>query len=103
MSSDVTRDFPAARRVTDVDRIFQIKRFDELCEIVGESIHIVAEPGLTGTTMPATIMRDAAIAVRREKEHLVLERIRRERPTVTENNRLARAPVVVKNLRPVLR
>src|SRR5258707_1938010 len=46
-------------------------------------------------------MRDAAIAMRSEIEHLVFERICGERPAMTENHRLPGAPVLVVNLRTV--
>src|SRR5262245_44594376 len=52
--------------------------------------------------MAPSIMRDTAISARSEKEHLVLERIRGERPAVAEDYRLPRTPVVVVNLRAVL-
>jgi hypothetical protein len=48
--------------------------------------------------MPTPIVRDHAIAVCGEEEHLVLECVRRKRPPVTENNRLTRAPVLVVDL-----
>ena len=44
MPADITRNFTAARRMTDVDRIFQIEFLDQLGEIVGISVHIVAVP-----------------------------------------------------------
>ena len=50
--------------------------------------------------MTAAIVRDAAIAVRRQKEHLVFDGIRAERPAVTENDWLPLAPVIVIDLRP---
>ena len=46
MPADITRNFTAARRMTDVDRIFQIEFLDQLGEIVGISVHIVAVPWL---------------------------------------------------------
>src|SRR5262249_30294767 len=57
---------------------------------------------LAGAAMPPTIVGDAAIAARREIEHLILERVRAERPAVAENDRLPAAPVFVIDLRAVL-
>src|SRR5258708_25428009 len=51
--------------------------------------------------MAAAVMGDRPIAVRREEEHLVFKRITAEWPTVTEDNRLSRTPILVVNLRAV--
>ena len=52
--------------------------------------------------MAAAIMRDAAIAVRGEEKHLVLEGVGAERPAVAEDDWLSAAPVLVVNLCSVL-
>src|SRR5260221_3240333 len=87
--------------MTDMDGILEIELLDELREVVGVCVHVVAGPRLARTSMATTVMRDAAISTRCEKEHLVFERIRRERPTVAEDHRLPGAPVFVVNLRAV--
>src|SRR5262249_2819243 len=46
---------------------------------------------------------DAAVAARGQKEHLVFPGVRGERPAVTEDHRLPTAPVLVVDLRAVLR
>src|SRR5260370_39861161 len=56
---------------------------------------------LARSAMAAAVMGDRPIAVRREEEHLVFKRITAEWPTVTEDNRLATAQVLVVNLRAV--
>jgi hypothetical protein len=88
--------------VPDVHRVAQVERRDELGEIVGVGVHLVAAPGLTRAAMPAAIVRDAAVAARRQEQHLVVPRIGRERPAVTEDDRLAGAPVLEVDLRAVL-
>ena len=45
--------------------------------------------------MSAAIMRNRAKSMRGEKHHLVFPRVRTERPAVTEDHGLARAPVLV--------
>jgi hypothetical protein len=45
--------------------------------------------------MAAAVMRDASIAQRRQKEHLILEGVRAQRPAVAEHNRLAGTPIDV--------
>src|SRR5437773_11700585 len=46
-------------------------------------------------------MSDATIAALRQEEHLVLEGLRREGPSMAEHDRLSLAPVVVVDLRAV--
>ena len=45
--------------------------------------------------MSAAVVRDTAIAALGQKEHLVFEGIRRERPAVAEDDCLTLAPVLV--------
>jgi hypothetical protein len=51
--------------------------------------------------MTATVMCDASVAILGEEEHLILEGVRRQRPAVTEDDRLSRSPVFVVNLRAI--
>ena len=81
-----------------MDRVLQVERFDELREVVGVGVHVVAVPRLARPAMAAAVMGDAAIAARRQKEHLVLEGVRAERPAVAEDDRLSAAPVLVVDL-----
>jgi hypothetical protein len=43
----VTRNFAAPGGMADVDRVFQIQRVNEFCEIVGVVIHVVAAVSLS--------------------------------------------------------
>src|ERR671935_1770660 len=52
--------------------------------------------------MAAAVMSDAAVSAGRQKEHLVLEGVRGERPTMAEDHGRSAAPVLVINLRAVL-
>ena len=58
--------------------------------------------GWLGAAVAAAIMGDAAIAMRRQKEHLVFERIRRKRPAVAEDDGLSFARILVINFGTVL-
>jgi hypothetical protein len=53
--------------------------------------------------MAAAIMCNATVPARRQKKHLILERICAQGPAMTENNRLPHAPVLKINLRPIFR
>ena len=102
VAADVARDFAAAGRVADVDRVLQIERLDQRREIVGVGVHLVAVPRLARSAVAAAVVRDAAVAVRGEEHHLVFPGVGAERPAVAEDDRLSRAPVLVVDLRAVL-
>ena len=53
--------------------------------------------------MAAAIVGDEAIAARCEEEHLVFKGVCAERPAMAEDDGLTLAPIVVVNLRAVLR
>src|SRR5271154_5455857 len=53
--------------------------------------------------MTSPVVGDAAVAAGGQKEHLVLKRVRAQRPAVAEDHRLPCPPVVIVDLRPVLR
>jgi hypothetical protein len=53
--------------------------------------------------MAAPVMGDDPIAVVKEEQHLRIPVVRRQGPTVAEHDRLALAPVLVKDLNAVLR
>ena len=101
MAADVAGDFAAAGRVADMDRVLQVERFDELRQVVGVGVHVVAVPGLARSAMAAAVMGDAAVAAGGQKEHLVFPGIRAERPAMAEDYGLSAAPVLVVDLRAV--
>ncbi len=102
MAGDITRHLAAAGRMPDVDRILEIELGDELGKIVGVGVHVVAGPGLARAAVATTVVCDAAVSLAGEEEHLIFERIGRQRPAVAEDNRLPRAPVVVIDLSAIL-
>ena len=102
VAADVAGDFAAAGRVADVDGVLQVERFDELREVVGVGVHVVAVPGLARAAVAAAVVGDAAVAARGQEEHLVFEGVGAERPAVAEDDGLSGAPVVVVDLRAVL-
>src|SRR5256885_8493954 len=77
----------------------------EICgqrrQVVGVMIHIMAATGLGGAAMAASVVSDDAIAVLEEEQHLRVPIIRRQRPTMTEDNRLSFAPVFEVDFRAV--
>lgn len=73
--------------------------------VIGIVIHVVTVPNLTRASVTAAVVRDDAIALRQEKEHLGVPVIGTERPTVMEEDDLcvARPPVLVEDLNAILR
>jgi hypothetical protein len=63
MAANVAGHFAAAHRVTDVDRVFHIKCFDQRREIVSECGIFVAIPWLAGAPVTASVMGDTAITL----------------------------------------
>jgi len=102
MAPQIARDFAAAGRMADHDGAFEIERLHQLREIVGISREVVAIPGLAGAAVAAPVMGDTAEAARREKPQLVVPGIGIERPAMREHHRLARAPILVIDLRAIL-
>ena len=103
MAAYVARDFATACGVADVDRVLQIEGFDERSQIVGVGVQVIAGPRLAGAAVTAAVMRDAPVSAIGQIEHLIFECIRRKWPAVAEDDGLSVAPVVVINLRAVLR
>ena len=86
-----------------MDRVLQAECFDERREVGGIRVQVVALPGLARAAMAAAVVGDASVAVGGQKEHLVLEGVRAQRPAVAEDDGLPRSPVVVVDLRTVCR
>ena len=99
--ADVASDLAASGRVPDMDRVLQVELLDELSQVVRVGVHVVSLPRLARPAVAASVVGDAAIPLRRQKEHLVLEGVARERPAVAEDDRLSGAPVLVIDLRAV--
>ena len=70
VAGEVMRDFAAAGGVADVHRIAQVEMFDDRGEVVGVVVHVVAVADLCGPAVPAAVMRDDAVAVLKEEQHL---------------------------------
>src|SRR5271167_2454442 len=101
MPPDVTGHFSTAGGMADVDRVLKIKLFCQRSQVVGVGVHLIAIPGLSGTAVPAPIVRDNPKALLSEKQHLSVPVVRGKRPAVAEHDGLAFSPVLVVNLRAV--
>ena len=76
-----------------MDGIFKIEMRGKFSQIVSILIHIVTIPGLGRTPMATPVMGDHTKSFRPEEQHLILKRICRQRPTMTEDNGLSTSPV----------
>src|SRR5262249_34011460 len=68
-----------------------------------ERVVVEASSGIARPTVAALVIRDAANALIRKMDHLVLPEIRIDGPAVDEDRRLARAPLAVKEARAIAR
>ncbi len=102
MPADVARHLAAAGGVADHRHVLHVQRREQLVQVVGIGVHVVALPGLAGAAMAAPVVGDAAKAVRCQVEHLRLPCVRAQRPAVAEADDRAGAPVLVVDLRAVL-
>jgi hypothetical protein len=66
-------------------------------------VHVMTVAGLAGSTMTASIVGYDAIAMTEEEKHLCVPVVGRKGSSVTENDRLTFAPILVKDLRAVFR
>ena len=81
--------------------VLQIEMGRQGREVVGIVIHVMAVAGLGRSAVAAAVMRDDAIAVMEEEQHLRVPVIGRQRPTMAEHDGLTFAPVLVEDLNPV--
>src|SRR3954469_11401667 len=103
MTSEIAHYLAAAGRMADMDRIFQFEMVGNGLQIVGIVIEVVAIGDLRRTAMAAPIVRDDAIALVKEEQHLRIPVIRRQRPTVAEYDWLSFTPVFVVDFHSVFR
>src|SRR6202041_831895 len=65
-------------------------------------VHVVAEIGLGRPAMAPTVMRDDAVSVQPEEQHLAVPIVRAERPAMVEHDRPTCSPILVVDLCTVL-
>src|SRR4051794_7751725 len=95
--------FAAPCRVSDVGGVAEIQMVGQRGQIVCVVVHVVTVRGLRGAAVPSAVMGDDAVAVLEEEQHLVVPIVSRKRPAMAEDDRFARTPVLVEDLRAVAR
>jgi hypothetical protein len=97
MPTQIVRHLTDAGGMADMDGVFQVERRRQRRQIVGVMIHVVAVGGLGRATMATPVMRDNAVAMMQEEQHLRVPVIGRQRPAVAEHDRLARTPILIED------
>jgi hypothetical protein len=85
---DAAIESPTVGSATDMDRNLEVELLDQRSEVIGIGVEIIAVPRLARAAVPATIVGDASVTARSQKEHLVFESVSGERPAVAEDHRL---------------
>ena len=75
--------------MADVDGVLEVERRHQRGDIGRIRIHVMAVRRLGGAAMAAAVMRDHAIALAQEEEHLRVPVVAAERPAVMEDDGLA--------------
>src|ERR1019366_826278 len=78
-----------------VDCLLQVQRLSQRCKVVGVGVHVVAIRGLARPAVTTAVMRNGAITMRGQEDHLIFPGIRAQRPAMTEDHGLSRAPILV--------
>ena len=94
MVSDVAGELPTSHRETDEGYIGEVEGVEQLRQICGESVVVVATPRLRRLTETAAVIRDHAVASLDERRNLTLPRTATEWPPMNQNDRLTGAVVV---------
>jgi hypothetical protein len=62
--------FAATRRKADQHGVGHVEMIEQLGQVVGIVVHVVAVPWLARTAVAAPVMGDAAVAVAGQEDHL---------------------------------
>src|SRR5262245_16446675 len=96
-------DLASAGRMADVNGVLEVEMRGHRGEIVRIVIHVVAVGDLRGAAVTAAVMRNNAIALVEEEQHLCIPVVGRQRPTMAEHNGLTFAPILVEDFNAVFR
>src|SRR5580704_19724594 len=102
MALQVSDRFSVAHREAVERYVVEIELVDERCQVVGQSVEVIAPPRIGGPSMAPTVIGDAAQALVDQLGELVLPDVRIETPGMGEEHRLAGAPIDVEQARTVV-
>src|ERR1700722_17047413 len=95
MARDVAGQFPPSRRMPNQYCAAKIKRVDELIQVVGPGVDIVAGSRLIGIAVAPPVMGNSTVTLAIEKQHLRFPCRTGQWPAVRKNDRRPRAPVTI--------
>src|SRR5438477_4217459 len=95
MPSQIMRHLAAARGMTNMHGVVQVKMRGQSRKVVGIVIHVMAVARLGGPAVASSVMGDDAIALFEEEQHLRVPVIGRQRPTMAEDDGLSFAPIFI--------
>jgi hypothetical protein len=72
VAADIAHNFPAAHRMPDDNDVPEVQSDDQLSEIIGKLVHIVAVPRLVGSAMTTAIMGNNPVSMLTKKQHLIV-------------------------------
>jgi hypothetical protein len=77
----------APDRVADQYYVAQVELCDQLGQVVGVLVHVVAIPGLVGSSVAMAVVRDHSVALLTQEQHLAIPGVGAERPAVAKQRR----------------
>jgi hypothetical protein len=84
VAAEVARHLPAAGGVPDVDGVMQVKVLDQVGQVVGVVVHVVALADLCGASVPAPVVSDHPIGAVQKEKHLGVPVVSRQEPSVAD-------------------
>jgi len=70
VAAEVAGVLPAAGGVPDQHRVVQVEGFDQVRQVIGLGVHVVAGQGLPGPAVAAAVVGDGAVAAGRPRSTL---------------------------------
>src|SRR5439155_15173565 len=95
MPSQIMRHLATAGGMTNVHGVLEIKMRSQSRKVIGIVIHVKAVARLGGPAVASSVMRDDAIALFEEEQHLRVPSIGRQRPAMAEDDGLSFAPIFI--------
>ncbi len=94
VARQVAGDIATAHGEAHQGDVAQIQVLDQLLDVVGEGVVVIAIPRLAGAPEAAPVEGDGAVAVAGQMMHLVVPHVGVQWPAVAEQHGLAAAPVL---------
>src|ERR1700676_4887035 len=98
MATEIPSDLATTRGVPNHDGVVEIERFEQRGQIVRIGVHLIAVPRLAGAPMTSPVVRNDAIALLPEEQHLAVPVVRGQWPAMRKHDRLPLSPVLVIDL-----